>query len=75
MGQQAVPRFGNSIRETFSNSVTFAMINKGGNGADMQISTVLWPIYHGKLRYNYLKKKILSLTFFFAFLKSTLKFQ
>ena len=46
MRQQAVPRFGMSIRETFSSSVALAVSNEFGQGAVMQISTVLQEVYY-----------------------------
>ena len=38
---QAVPRFGMSIRETFSNSISLPVTNEYDKGAVMKISTVL----------------------------------
>ena len=35
-----------SIRETFSNLTDLAMINEYEKSAVMQISTVLWHVYH-----------------------------
>ena len=46
MCYEAVPRFGMSINETFSNSIDLAVINEYDKGAMMQISTVLWHVYH-----------------------------
>ena len=43
---QAVPRFGMSIKQTFSNSVNLAVINESDKGALMQISTMLENVYH-----------------------------
>ena len=41
MCEQAVPRFDMSIRETFSNLINLAVVNKSEKAAVMQISTVL----------------------------------
>ena len=38
---EAVPRFGMSIRETFSNSISLPVTNEYDKGAVMKISTVL----------------------------------
>ena len=46
MRQQGVPRFGISIRETFSSSVALAVSNEFGQGAVMQTSTVLQEVYY-----------------------------
>ena len=46
MSYQAVARFGMSIRETFSNSIALAGMNKNGKGAMVQISTVFGLVYH-----------------------------
>ena len=42
---QAVPTFGMSIRENFSNSIDLEAINEYDKGAMMQISTVLGDVY------------------------------
>ena len=34
-----------SVRETFSNSITFTVINESGKGAAVEIETVFWPFY------------------------------
>ena len=46
MYQQTVLRFCMSPRETFSNSITFTVINKSGKGAVLEIETVFRPNYH-----------------------------
>ena len=46
MCYKAVPRFCMSIRETFSNSISLAVIDEYDKGAVMQISTVLGHVYH-----------------------------
>ena len=46
MCQQTVLRFCISLRETFSNSIAFTVINKYGKGAGFQISIVFGPVYH-----------------------------
>ena len=46
MYSQADPRFGMSIRETFSNTLLFPVTNEYDKGAVMQISTVIWHVYH-----------------------------
>ena len=43
---QEVPRFGISIRETFSNTIFWPVINEYYKGAVMQISTVLGHVYN-----------------------------
>ena len=45
MSKQTVLRFSISIRETFSNSIAFTVINKYGKGAVVQISTVFRSVY------------------------------
>ena len=35
-----------SPRVTFSNSITFTLINEYGKGAVVEIETALWPVYH-----------------------------
>ena len=56
MSQQAVLRFGKSIRETFSNSLDLAVINEYDKGAVSQISTVPWHIYHVQYRRVHLNR-------------------
>ena len=46
MCSEVVPRFGVSIRETFSNSIALPVLNKYDKGALVQISTVFGPVYH-----------------------------
>ena len=43
--QQIVLTFCISLRENFSNSIDFRLINKYGKGAVVQISTVFRPIF------------------------------
>ena len=43
---QAVPRFGMSIRETFLDLISLAVIDEYDKGVVMQITTVLWHVYH-----------------------------
>ena len=46
MCYQTVLRFFMSLRETFSNSITFTVISIYGKAAVVQIKTVFLPIYH-----------------------------
>ena len=46
MCSQAVPRFGMSIREIFTNSVDLKVINEYDKGAATQISKVIGNVYH-----------------------------
>ena len=46
MCSQRVQRFDILLRETFSNSITFTVINKYAKGVVAQISTVFVPGYH-----------------------------
>ena len=46
MSQQAVPRFSMSIRETFFNSISLAVIDEYEQGAVIPILTVLGHVYH-----------------------------
>ena len=46
MSEQTNLRFCISLKETFSNEITFAVINNYGKGAVIQIATVFRPIYH-----------------------------
>ena len=46
MCSQTVRRFCVLLRETFSNSIAFALINKYAKGAVVQISAVFGPVYH-----------------------------
>ena len=46
MRQEAVPRFGMSIREIFSNWNNLAVINEHDRGDVMEIWTVLGHVYH-----------------------------
>ena len=46
MSQQTVLRFYISLGETFSNSISFTIINKYDKGAVAQILTVFWTVYH-----------------------------
>ena len=41
-----VLKFSISLRETFSDSRSFAMVNKSGKGALVKISTVFGSVYH-----------------------------
>ena len=40
------PRFGMSMRETFSNSIDLAVINEYDKGAVMQLSGLVRDVYH-----------------------------
>ena len=44
MRQQAVLRYCISLKESFSDAITFTVINKYNKGAVVQIATVLQPI-------------------------------
>ena len=46
MSEQVVPRFGISIRKTFSNTISLPVTNEYNKGAVMQISTVIGRVYH-----------------------------
>ena len=46
MFQQAVPRYGMSVKQTFSNSFASAVINKYDKGALVEISTVFVHVYN-----------------------------
>ena len=46
MCQQAVKRFGMSIRDPFSNSIDLVVINEYDKSAVMQISAELGHVYH-----------------------------
>ena len=46
MSSQAVREFSILLRETFSNSIAFPLINKYAKGAVVQILTVFVPVYH-----------------------------
>ena len=46
MCQQTVLRFCISLRENFSDSTTFKVINEYGEGAAVQILTLFGPAYH-----------------------------
>ena len=43
---QAVPRFGMSIRETFSDTTYLPVTNESDKGAVIQTSTVFGHVYH-----------------------------
>ena len=40
------PRFGMSIRETFKNSIGLSVVKEYDKSAVMQMSSVLWRVYH-----------------------------
>ena len=46
MSKQAIPRFGMSTRESFSNQISLPVTNKYHKGAVMQISTLFVHVYH-----------------------------
>ena len=46
MCYQAVPRFGMSVRQTFSNSIDMAVIQENEKGAAIQVSTAFGHVYH-----------------------------
>ena len=50
MCEQTVLRFFISLKETFSNAITFRVINKYGKGALIRIATVFQLVYHVALR-------------------------
>ena len=47
---ETVLRFSMSLTETFSKSIAFTVINKYGNSAPMQISTMFGLVYHVAFR-------------------------
>ena len=46
MCQQTLIRLCIWLKQTFSDSITFKMIAKSGNGPVIQIATVFEPVYH-----------------------------
>ena len=62
MCEQAVPRFGMLIRETFSKSIDLAVINEYPKGAVTQMSTMLRHTYYVACQ------RILSYRAFYTFI-------